>query len=101
MAARIYQPARTATQSGHAKTKEWVLEYEPEERREIEPLMGWTSSGDMNAQVRLEFPALQDAITYAQRNNIPYRVMEPHKRKVTKKAYADNFRYGRLISWTH
>ena len=55
MAARIYKPAKTAMQSGTAKTKEWVLDYEPEQPREIEPLMGWTSSGDMRQQVRLRF----------------------------------------------
>src|SRR5258707_751246 len=53
MMARIYKPARTAMQSGAAKTKEWVLEYEPEQPRQIEPLMGWTSSGDMRQQVQL------------------------------------------------
>ena len=41
--ARIYKPARTAMQSGKARTGEWMLDYEPEERREIEPLMGWTA----------------------------------------------------------
>ena len=45
--ARIYKPARTAMQSGKARTKEWVLDYEPEEPLQIEPLMGWTASGDM------------------------------------------------------
>ncbi|MEO1542982.1 MAG: NADH dehydrogenase ubiquinone Fe-S protein 4, partial [Pseudomonadota bacterium] len=55
MAARIYRPAKTAMQSGQARTKEWVLEHEPQSAREIEPLMGWTSSRDMAAQIRLEF----------------------------------------------
>src|SRR5207244_7998474 len=55
MTARIYKPARTAMQSGSAKTKEWVLDYEPEQPRQIEPLMGWTSSGDMRQQVQLRF----------------------------------------------
>jgi hypothetical protein len=53
MKARIYKPAKTAMQSGTAKTKEWVLDYEPQEPREVEPLMGWTSSADMRQQVRL------------------------------------------------
>ncbi len=101
MVARIYQPSRTATQSGQAKTKEWVLEYEPQVRREIEPLMGWTSSADMRSQIHLSFPTKEDAIAYAERNGIPYRVFEPRRRGLTKKAYADNFRYGRIGSWTH
>ena len=56
MTARIYMPARTAMQSGFANTKDWVLDFEPEEPQAIEPLMGWTSSGDMRQQVHLDFP---------------------------------------------
>ncbi len=64
MTARIYRPAKTAMQSGTAKTKEWMLDYEPEEPREIDPLMGWTSSGDMRQQVRLRFDTAEEATAY-------------------------------------
>ena len=80
MAARIYKPARTAMQSGPARTKEWVLEYEPEAPREIEPLMGWTSSRDMKSQIRLAFDTREEAIAYAERNGIAYRFVEPKPR---------------------
>jgi hypothetical protein len=70
MLARIYKPAKTAMQSGLAKTKEWVLDYEPASPREVEPLMGWTSSGDTLAQVRLFFETQEEAIEYAKENNI-------------------------------
>jgi ETC complex I subunit conserved region len=99
--ARIFRPARTAMQSGHAKTRVWVLEYEPEMPREADPLMGWTSSGDMKQQIRLTFPTQEEAVAYAARNGIPYRVFEAHARKPTKKAYSDNFKFGRLGLWTH
>ena len=101
MLARIYKPAKTAMQSGTAKTKEWVLEYVPESPREIEPLMGWTSSRDMRSQVRVSFPTKEEAIAYAKRNGIPYRVREPRSRQQTRKAYADNFKFGRKEAWTH
>ena len=101
MAARIYKPARTAMQSGPARTKEWVLEYEPEAPREIDPLMGWTSSGDMKAEIRLTFDTKEEAIAYAERNNIAYRVAEPKPRQPVRKSYADNFRFGRKGAWTH
>ncbi len=55
MPARIYKPAKSATQSGLGRTKLWVLQFEQETPREIEPLMGWTSSGDMRQQIRLTF----------------------------------------------
>ncbi len=74
MAARIYKPAKTAMQSGPARTKDWVLEYEPEAPREIDPLMGWTSSRDMKSQLRLAFETKEEAIAYAERNGIAYRL---------------------------
>ncbi len=101
MAARIYKPARTAMQSGPARTKDWVLEYDQEAAREIDPLMGWTSSRDMKQQLRLSFDTKDEAIAYAERNGIAYRVMEPKPRQPVRKSYADNFRFGRLGSWTH
>ncbi len=101
MTARIYQPARSATQSGEASTKDWVLEFEPQQRREPEPLMGWISSGDTQAQVRLEFASKDEAIAYAQRAGLAFTVSEPKPRKPIAKSYADNFRYGRIGSWTH
>ncbi len=65
MTARIYRPSRTATQSGLARAKHWVLEFEPAAPLQIEPLMGWTSSGDMKSQVRLNFATKEEAIAYA------------------------------------
>ncbi len=101
MVARIYKPAKTAMQSGLAATKKWVLEFQPEQRREVEPLMGWTSSRDMRSQIRMRFPTKEEAIDYAKRNDIAYVVREPKPRKHTTKSYADNFKFGRIGSWTH
>src|SRR5438067_7164138 len=77
MTARIYKPAKTAMQSGNARTKEWALEFEPESPREVEPLMGWTASGDMLQQVRLQFDTLEQAIAYCERHGIAYEVFRP------------------------
>lgn len=101
MVARIYRPAKTAMQSGTARTRKWVLEYQPEAHREVEPLMGWTSSRDMKSQIRMSFPTKEEAIAYARRNGIAFVVHEPKPRKHRPKSYADNFRYGRIGSWTH
>jgi hypothetical protein len=102
MTARIYKPARTAMQSGTAKTKEWVLDYEPEQPRLIEPLMGWTSSGDMKQQLRLRFQTKEEAIAYCEREGIAYEVFDskPLGRR-PRIAYADNFAPGRRSPWTH
>jgi hypothetical protein len=101
MTARIYKPARTAMQSGTAKTKEWVLDYEPEQRRVIDPLMGWTSSGDMKQQLRLQFDTKEEAIAYCERNGIAYEVFETPPQKRARISYSDNFAYTRRGAWTH
>jgi hypothetical protein len=101
MVARIYKPAKTAMQSGQAQTKEWVLDFEPQVPREIDPLMGWTSSRDMQSQLLLTFDTKDEAVAYAERHGIAYTVSEPQARKAVRKSYADNFKFGRIGSWTH
>lgn len=101
MFAKIYRPARTAMQSGQAKTKRWVLEFEPEHARQIEPLMGWTSSTDMRQQVRLTFETKEEAVAYAKRHAIAFQVREPKPRRRVIKAYADNFAHDRKQPWSH
>jgi hypothetical protein len=101
MSARIYSPARTAMQSGKANTGNWVLEFEPEQPRKIEPLMGYTSSRDMKSQIRLVFDTKEEAVLYAEKNGIPFRVEPPKEAKRRQISYAENFRYDRKTPWTH
>ena len=101
MLARIYQPTKSAMQSGKARTKKWVLEFEPEQPREIEPLMGWTSSSDMRQQIVLDFDTREEAVSYAKAHNIPYQVFEPLVSAPKVKSYSDNFRFDRKIPWSH
>jgi hypothetical protein len=91
MPARIYQPAKTAVQSGRAKTRVWLLEMEPRSRKEPDRLIGWVGSDDTEQQVTLRFPSKEAAIAYAERHGIEYSLSEPHQRIVRPKAYADNF----------
>ncbi len=101
MTARIYKPARTAMQSGTAKAKEWVLDYEPEQPRTVEPLMGWTSSADMKQELRLSFDTKDEAVTYCERHGIPCQVFETKPPVRPCISYADNFAYPRREAWTH
>ena len=101
MRARIFKPAKNAMQSGKARTKSWVLEFEPESRTVPDPLMGWTSSGDMRQQVSLEFDSSEEAVAYAEAHAIPYQVYEPHAPKPKPKSYSDNFRFDRKVPWSH
>lgn len=103
MRARIYQPARNAMQSGIAKTKTWILEFAPLASREIDPLMGWTSSGDTQSQVRLRFESREAAEDYAREQGIPFDVLPPHKRStnIRPRGYGENFATDRRTAWTH
>ncbi|PRD45939.1 ETC complex I subunit [Phyllobacterium phragmitis] len=101
MVARIYRPAKTAMQSGKAKTTSWLLEFEPEMPRKVEPLMGYTSSGDMKSQIKLFFDTREEAVAYAEKSGIAYRLEEPKETKRRKLSYSDNFKYDRQQPWTH
>ena len=101
MSARIFSPAKTAMQSGKSKTGHWVLEFDAESPRRIEPLMGYTTSGDMRSQVRLTFASKEEAIAYAEKNGLEFRLEEPKEAKRRQISYAENFRFDRKIPWTH
>ncbi|HVY17568.1 MAG TPA: ETC complex I subunit [Rhodopila sp.] len=101
MRARIFQPPKTAMQSGWAKTHLWTLEYVNSTARRPDPLMGWTGGGDTQAQVKLTFETKEEAIAFAERNGLQYEVELPQARRVKPKAYADNFKYDRVENWTH
>ena len=101
MLARIFRPSKNAMQSGKAKTKEWLLEFEPESARLPDPLMGWAQSRDMNGEVHLQFDTKEEAIAYAQAHGIAFRLIEPKTPKRVLKAYADNFAATRKQPWTH
>jgi hypothetical protein len=94
--ARIFKPAKTAMQSGRARTRKWVLTYEPTTRREPEPLMGWASAEDTLNEVQLHFETMEEAVAFATKNGLDYTVIAPHESTGKLKSYADNFRYDRV-----
>ena len=102
MTARIYRPSRSVTQSGRGKTKHWILDYERTQPREIEPLMGWTSSAETDSQVRLSFHTKEEAVAFAEKRGIAYRVEEPAPDPERRGlSYSDNFKPNRANQWTH
>ncbi|MCL2714305.1 MAG: ETC complex I subunit [Alphaproteobacteria bacterium] len=101
MTARIFKPAKNAMQSGKSKTRDWQLDYEPELPRIVEPLMGWTSSGDMKQQLSLRFESREEAVAYCEGKGIPYLVIEPKESIRRTVAYSDNFSFRRSQPWTH
>lgn len=101
MQVRIYRPSKTAMQSGRSGTRRWVLEFEPQAPRRIEPLMGWTSSADTTQQLRLFFDTREEAVAYAERHKLMFTLEEPHERQIRPKSYSDNFKADRVLRWTH
>ncbi len=102
MFARIYRPSKTAMQSGKAKSKAWLLEFSAETARRIDPLMGWTGAEDMTAgQVKLWFETRDEAVAYAKKHAIPYRVDSERVAQMKPRAYSDNFSFQRRKPWTH
>ena len=88
--AKIYIPNKNPMQSGNGKTDKWILEYETTNPSN-NPLMGWESSTDTYTELKLEFSSKELAINYAKKKKIDFEIIEPRKRKIVKKSYADNF----------
>lgn len=101
MVARISRPAKTAMQSGQAKSRRWMVDWEPATAKSTDPLMGWTSTSDMQNYVRLFFASKEEAIAYCERKGLEYRVVEPKEKTPKTLSYSENFKYGRIGTWTH
>ena len=61
------------------------------------PAAAQTPSG----QVRLEFDTQEQAVEYAQREGMTFRVEEARERKRLVKTYSENFAFDRKQPWTH
>lgn len=98
--AKIYQPSKTAMQSGRAKTHEWMLEYQTVSSMTPDPLMGWNTSADTLSQIQLKFPTREAAIAYAKAKELDYHVIEPKQIISKPKSYAANFSFNRRRAYT-
>jgi hypothetical protein len=99
--ARIFKLGKTATQSGMSKSHDWMLKFDQTSARQIEGLMGWTSSSDTMQQLNLHFPTLEEAVAYAKRNSVIYRIEAPQEVRRRIAAYSDNFKFNRTMPWSH
>jgi hypothetical protein len=89
---RIFQPSKTAMQSGRRKSRKWVMHFESDAPKVTDPLMGWIGSADTRSQLRLQFDTREQAIAFAERNGLSYVVQEPRLERLRPKSYAENFR---------
>lgn len=100
-AVRVYQPRKTAMQSGRARTRHWLVEFEPGAQLRNDALMGWVGQGDTRNQLRMRFETRDEAVQFCEKHGLDYQLIEPKARKQRPKSYAENFRYGRDKNWTH
>jgi hypothetical protein len=87
----IYQPSKTAMQSGRAKTTPWLLREEPAKDRYVDPLMHWVGTTSEPGETVLHFDSADAAIAFAVARTWTYRVLTPQKAKISAKSYASNF----------
>jgi hypothetical protein len=92
--ARIYQGIKNSMQSGRARTADWVLEFEPVEPKQPDPLTGWAGSGDTRGQVKLSFPTVDAAKAYAAGQGFAVEIVPPPAKTLKLQTYADNFNVG-------
>ncbi|KAJ5533222.1 hypothetical protein N7513_000435 [Penicillium frequentans] len=90
---RIFRSAKPATQSGTWHSHHWRMDWDILQKghRWENPLMGWQSSADSMQGTNIKFKSKEDAIAFAQKQGYEYFVQEPNERRVTPKAYANNF----------
>jgi hypothetical protein len=98
---RIYQPAKTAMQSGRARTRQWLVEFAPGAAQSPDPLMGWAGGAETSSQVMLRFDSRDEAVAYAEKRGLDYEIEEPRRPAMRIKSYSDNFKAGRDTNWTH
>ena len=99
--ARIYLPAKTAMQSGRARTRQWLVEFAPGAAQSPDPLMGWAGGAETSSQVMLRFDSRDEAVAYAEKRGLDYEIEEPRRPAMRIKSYSDNFKAGRDTNWTH
>lgn len=91
--ARIRPRSKSSMQSGRARQGKWLLEYEPIEAKQPDPLTGWAGSGDTREQVILDFATLEAAKAYADRQKLKYHVTVGEvERSLKIQTYSDNFK---------
>ena len=103
MVARIFKTSKTAMQSGSGNANQWFLEFEKNDHKPIDRVMGWIGSSDTTSQIKLKFETKEEAIQYAKSNNLLYFIEEGSEKKINirKNGYGDNFDYSRRSPWTH
>jgi hypothetical protein len=93
MVATIFPNIKSSSRSGKANIEKWILSFVPVDgSRTIDPVMGWTSSNDMMQELIMHFNSLEEAESFAKKNNIEYEVIQRKRSNIHLRSYADNFK---------
>lgn len=90
----IYQPEKTAMQSGTFKSQHWFMKfmnYDKENTKYLFDLMNWAGSMDTLLTVKIPFGSKEEAINFANLKGFKYQILENNKRMLKKKSYTSNF----------
>ena len=93
---KIYKKSKSAMQSGLNNTKKWCIEVMDIKERTINTTFGWSSSTNTNDQVKIYFDNLENAVAFAKKNNLDFKVFEPNKKQNIIKSYSENFKPKKL-----
>ncbi|EFN62326.1 NADH dehydrogenase [ubiquinone] iron-sulfur protein 4, mitochondrial [Camponotus floridanus] len=91
---RIYQPAKSAMQSGTNNIQFWQMDFDTRERWE-NPLMGWTSSGDPMSNIQVNFATKEEAIAHCKKMGWEYYVQKPNLNQPKPRSYGINFSWNK------
>ncbi|CAD6186131.1 unnamed protein product [Caenorhabditis auriculariae] len=94
--ARIFKPAKEATQTPWGNTLAWRIELDNRQRWE-NPLMGWSSTGDplSNISMNMKFASKEDAVAFCEKNRWDYDIEEPNARQIKPKNYGQNYSWNK------
>jgi len=92
--AYIFKPSRNTMQNEKNDQWFWRIQLEPVDRW-TGTLMGWPSTEDPSYQTlgMMTFDTEEEAIRFAESQDLDYEVIEPKQRAYIPKSYAANFKW--------
>lgn len=101
MRATIARREASVIQSGKSTNSAWRMSFAPTQPKTVDPLMGWAGTRDMMPEIILDFPSLEAAVAYAERQGLEYELFSGADTIPRQKSYAANYQSDRKIPWSH
>ena len=91
----IYKNKKSPTQSGKLHKDFWVLEHINDKAVKTDLLTGWKTT-ETNLIKKMKFSNQEEAVTYAEKNNLEFEILKEVNKDISNKSYADNFKFKRI-----